>query len=45
MSDPRQSLLDAGVRLARTIHLHELDADRLCSEASVAREAFDAAFG
>lgn len=45
MNDPRQLLFDAGVRLARTIGLEELDIERLCAEAGVGREAFDAAFG
>lgn len=44
MTDPRQPLLDAGTRLARTLRLHELDVERLCQEAGVERAAFDSCF-
>ncbi|SFF51859.1 hypothetical protein SAMN04488120_106154 [Fontimonas thermophila] len=45
MTDPRQSLLDAGTRLARCVDFEALDTDRLCREAAVDPATFAATFG
>ncbi len=45
MNAARSGLLEAGSRLAQTMPLREFDPARLCAEAGLEADAFDAVFG